>query len=169
LLAASAVAGINFAIVAVLPEDEFQEMLRKLCIAAGASVGAVWLVLALGKLCRSEGGWIDRLGRVLGACWILVFFTAILSDFWWTSITSKNNQEAFQRFKSIPKGEKLYQESYESVPEAAKSGQKLNREPDVANRGIEEPQREPKLPHRPVDGATRSAPDVKPGTGAKEP
>lgn len=38
----------------------------------GLAVAVAWIVLALSGHCRPEPTWIDRLGRVLGACWIVV-------------------------------------------------------------------------------------------------
>ncbi|WP_165068121.1 hypothetical protein [Paludisphaera rhizosphaerae] len=39
---------------------------------AGWAVAASWLTLALVGRWRSEAGWIDRLGRVLGVVWIMI-------------------------------------------------------------------------------------------------
>jgi hypothetical protein len=38
----------------------------------GPAVAAVWLVLALSGRWRPEKSWIDRLGRLLGAMWIMI-------------------------------------------------------------------------------------------------
>ncbi len=38
----------------------------------GPAVAAVWLVLALSGRWRAEKSWIDRLGRLIGATWILI-------------------------------------------------------------------------------------------------
>ena len=42
----------------------------------GPAVAAVWTVLALSGRWRPEGSWIDRLGRLLGATWILISLLA---------------------------------------------------------------------------------------------
>ena len=34
------------------------------------AVGSVWAVLALDRRWRPEPGWLDRLGRILGAYWL---------------------------------------------------------------------------------------------------
>jgi hypothetical protein len=44
----------------------------------GLAVAAVWLVLALSGRWRPERSWIDRLGRVLGATWIVISILAAL-------------------------------------------------------------------------------------------
>ncbi len=36
----------------------------------GPAVAGAWFVLALSGRWRADGGWIDRLGRLLGCCWI---------------------------------------------------------------------------------------------------
>lgn len=38
----------------------------------GFSVGAIWMILALGDLWCSEASWIDRSGRVIGSIWIML-------------------------------------------------------------------------------------------------
>jgi hypothetical protein len=38
----------------------------------GCGVGAAWWILALSMRWRAERSWIDRLGRVLGAYWIVM-------------------------------------------------------------------------------------------------
>jgi hypothetical protein len=40
--------------------------------AVGLAVTAAWLTLALGGRWRPEPSWIDRAGRALGACWIVL-------------------------------------------------------------------------------------------------
>lgn len=42
----------------------------------GPAVGAVWLVLASSGRWRPERSWIDRLGRLLGATWIVISLLA---------------------------------------------------------------------------------------------
>jgi hypothetical protein len=39
---------------------------------AGFAVMAGWLTLALGGRWKNEAGWIDRMGRALGGCWIAI-------------------------------------------------------------------------------------------------
>jgi hypothetical protein len=39
----------------------------------GLAVIGAWLVLASGRRWGAEPSWIDRLGRLLGACWIGLF------------------------------------------------------------------------------------------------
>jgi hypothetical protein len=43
----------------------------------GPAVAAVWLFLALSGRWRPERSWIDRLGRLLGATWIVISLLAI--------------------------------------------------------------------------------------------
>ena len=49
----------------------------------GEAVVAVWLVLWLSRACRHDGGWIDRLGLVLGSLWVLYLFSGCISQFAW--------------------------------------------------------------------------------------
>jgi hypothetical protein len=42
----------------------------------GAAVAGVWGILALGKMCRCEPSWIDRLGRAQGVFWVLALLLA---------------------------------------------------------------------------------------------
>jgi hypothetical protein len=37
----------------------------------GPAVASAWGVLAVGRMCRREPGWIDRTGAVLGAYWVV--------------------------------------------------------------------------------------------------
>lgn len=39
-------------------------------VRVGPAVAGAWLLLALSGRWRSDPGWIDRLGRLLGCCWI---------------------------------------------------------------------------------------------------
>jgi hypothetical protein len=48
----------------------------------GAAVVASWIVLALGRRWRPEPSWVDRMGRLLGACWVLVFLVASWQSTW---------------------------------------------------------------------------------------
>ncbi len=40
--------------------------------AIGISIVAAWLILAFNGRWKSEAGWDDRIGRALGACWIVM-------------------------------------------------------------------------------------------------
>jgi hypothetical protein len=42
----------------------------------------VWAILLLLRRCRAEKSWIDRLGRVLGACWIVAGFWSQLEQYY---------------------------------------------------------------------------------------
>lgn len=44
------------------------------------AVLAIWSYLLVGRLARSEAGWIDRLGRVLGGCWMFLFLLRRVED-----------------------------------------------------------------------------------------
>jgi hypothetical protein len=48
---------------------------------AGAATVLAWVVLALPPW-RAERSWIDRLGRVVGAFWILMTYSITLFQFW---------------------------------------------------------------------------------------
>jgi hypothetical protein len=41
--------------------------------AIGAMVAGVWIYQRICRLSRAEPGWIDRSGRLLGACWVAFF------------------------------------------------------------------------------------------------
>ncbi len=47
---------------------------------AGEAVATIWIILALGRTCRFDGGWIDRLGCFLGVWWILNLSCECLSQ-----------------------------------------------------------------------------------------
>jgi len=40
----------------------------------GLAVATAWLTLALTQGWHPEPAWSDRLGRILGVCWIILFF-----------------------------------------------------------------------------------------------
>jgi hypothetical protein len=50
------------------------------------AVGSVWAVLALDRRWRPEPGWLDRLGRILGAYWLVdalgVLLALRLAGYW---------------------------------------------------------------------------------------
>lgn len=48
----------------------------------GAAVAVGWMTLLLGGRWRAEPVWIDRLGRVLGCCWIALFLMDCLLTPW---------------------------------------------------------------------------------------
>jgi hypothetical protein len=45
----------------------------------GSPIGLIWLTLVLTDRWRPQRDWLDRLGRVLGVAWIVVFLLA----WWW--------------------------------------------------------------------------------------
>ncbi len=47
----------------------------------GFAVAGAWLVLALGGSWSRGQGWVDRLGRVIGWCWIAASLTVWLLIF----------------------------------------------------------------------------------------
>lgn len=47
--------------------------LEKLVADGGIMALSAWIILALIGRCRPEPGWIDPIGRVLGACWIVAW------------------------------------------------------------------------------------------------
>jgi hypothetical protein len=43
-----------------------------------------WMILALSGRSRPEVGWIDRMGRLLGSCWIAMWLIKyLLWSRWW--------------------------------------------------------------------------------------
>lgn len=44
----------------------------------GSAVLAVWMVLALSGRWRPESSWVDRLGRLLGATWVVIALLTLL-------------------------------------------------------------------------------------------
>ena len=48
----------------------FYQVWIKLSVRVGPTVAGAWLLLALSGRWRADRGWMDRLGRLLGACWI---------------------------------------------------------------------------------------------------
>jgi hypothetical protein len=47
---------------------------------AGYSVALTWLVLILSGRWAADRGWLDRLGRFLGLCWIGLAFLTVLQS-----------------------------------------------------------------------------------------
>ncbi len=50
--------------------DSYQQLWITVSSGVGPTVAGAWLLLALGGRWRPDPGWIDRLGRLLGCCWI---------------------------------------------------------------------------------------------------
>jgi hypothetical protein len=48
--------------------------------AAALAVAISWITLAQSGRCRRDGGWLDRLGTLLGACWIALGVIRIVSS-----------------------------------------------------------------------------------------
>ncbi len=48
---------------------------------AGYSVAVCWLVLSLGGRWRANAGWIDRLGQLLGICWMALALASVVASF----------------------------------------------------------------------------------------
>lgn len=85
--AAGLLAAIDAAILGIPSGDDVHyKLLPAIVHGAGGAVGAVWLVQALGRRWRPEPGWIDRSGRVLGACWIVVFLAGTWDVCWFISL-----------------------------------------------------------------------------------
>ncbi|WP_435019072.1 hypothetical protein TA3x_001068 [Tundrisphaera sp. TA3] len=47
----------------------------------GTAIAAAWFILALSGRWKAEPGWIDRLGRVVGALWLIVSSLPLLREF----------------------------------------------------------------------------------------
>ena len=52
--------------------------------AAGYTVALAWITLALSGRFEADGGWQDRLGTLLGSCWIGLGFLSLLAS--WLSM-----------------------------------------------------------------------------------
>ena len=48
----------------------FSQLWITLSVRVGPTIAGAWLLLALSGRWRSDRGWMDRLGRFLGSCWI---------------------------------------------------------------------------------------------------
>ena len=57
-------------------EDFYLKILPPLFDSAAIAVVAVWSAMALARRWKPEPGWIDRMGRVIGALWIIVYMTS---------------------------------------------------------------------------------------------
>ncbi len=83
-------AAIDIAIMGVPPGEDVHFKLLPMCVMApGAGVLAVWLVQALGRRWRPERSWIDRSGRALGTCWIVVLLVVTWDVFWTVSVDAR--------------------------------------------------------------------------------
>ena len=45
---------------------------------AEAAIAGAWLIMAIGGWWRPERGWIDRLGRAVGAAWIALMLAGFV-------------------------------------------------------------------------------------------
>jgi hypothetical protein len=50
-------------------------------IVAGSAVLWCWVTLALSGRWRPARGWLDRLGRVLGCCWLVLWLVYAVANF----------------------------------------------------------------------------------------
>jgi hypothetical protein len=48
----------------------------------GAAVAAGWALLAVSRECRMRSGWLDRVGQVFGAVWVLMIPANLILPFW---------------------------------------------------------------------------------------
>jgi hypothetical protein len=62
--------GVTFAVVS----DELSQVFA--VTEVGPVIAACWLLLALVGRWRAEPTWVDRLGRCLGVCWIVVYLAS---------------------------------------------------------------------------------------------
>ena len=51
--------------------------------AIGLAVVTAWLTLLLTRGWHPEPTWIDRLGRILGACWVVLFVACVMLRAGW--------------------------------------------------------------------------------------
>jgi hypothetical protein len=71
--------GIVVAMEGSGPWTYYYDLYGRLFPYAGVSVVGVWAVQGLGRRWRPEAGGIDRLGRLLGICWIATFLILTLT------------------------------------------------------------------------------------------
>jgi hypothetical protein len=67
-------------------DDLYLRVVPPITERAAVAVAAVWLVQATGRRWRPEPGWIDRAGRVVGACWVVVFVLGTWDDLWFITL-----------------------------------------------------------------------------------
>jgi hypothetical protein len=48
----------------------------------GVAVAAGWALLALGRQCRPRSGWLDRVGQVFGAIWVVMVPLNLILPLW---------------------------------------------------------------------------------------
>jgi hypothetical protein len=53
-------------------EGSIMEAWQYLSFGIGWAVAGAWISLALGRVWRTEASWVDRTGRLIGVCWIVV-------------------------------------------------------------------------------------------------
>lgn len=90
IMAASGVAGLAGLATPGFPRVEADALINQVFelffSPVGAVVAAVWLIMGLARIRRREPGWIDRLGRFLGWCWIAAFLAHVWFSFAWVAL-----------------------------------------------------------------------------------
>jgi hypothetical protein len=59
--------------------DELSQVFAAIDINVGPVIAACWLLLAVVGRWRAEPTWVDRLGRCLGVCWIVVSLASAIA------------------------------------------------------------------------------------------
>ncbi|HWE36433.1 MAG TPA: hypothetical protein VG406_07700 [Isosphaeraceae bacterium] len=60
--------------------DELNRVMGKQMVMSSLAVAAIWAIQYLGRRWRPERSWLDRLGRLLGLLWIVVYWSALLIE-----------------------------------------------------------------------------------------
>jgi hypothetical protein len=71
-------------------------LLRHVAPFCGPAVAGTWFTLIVTRRWRSERGGIDRLGRILGACWLVEFLIAEMPGRRWVAILGNLASEAIR-------------------------------------------------------------------------
>ena len=87
---AAALCAAVLATVGVPPlEDFYHKILPYLCDSAAIAVVGAWSVANLAGRWKPEPGWIDRMGRVIGVLWILIFILSLFFACLFPAISAK--------------------------------------------------------------------------------
>jgi len=146
LMAVNCVAvGTALAILGTPREEEalYGRFVMPILHKAGGGVAAVWLVMGLARVCRPEPGWIDRAGRLLGLCWVLIFLAGTWDGFWFAAVTDRLSPPVTASGPPPPSPEEMKAMEQEIIETEQRTAQ-LNQEIERLKRQLAEPK--PKTP-----------------------
>lgn len=138
-------AGVALAILGTPREEEalYLQFVTPLFRETGGGVLAVWFVMVLAGVCRPEPGWVDRAGRLLGLCWVVMFLASTWQQFWFAAVTNRFGPPVTAAGPPALSPEETAAMERETVELEQKAAQ-LRQEAELLKRQLAEPK--PKTP-----------------------